>query len=184
MIVDGFVAPGFEPVRAAFVKNFEARGEVGAAFCAFHKGQPVVDLWGGVADKREGTPWSPDQTVPVYSVTKGITATVLLLLTERGILPLNSRLAEIWPALDTEDKRDITVHQWINHRSGLSGIDTPLQLDDFHHPEKIQSALVAQRPYWAPGERQGYAATAFGMFAQELGLGSLNQGTRPQTRSF
>lgn len=168
MTIDGFVAPGFEPVRAAFLENFQKHGELGAAFCAFHQGRPVVDLWGGAANLRDGTPWGPDQTVPVYSVTKGLVATVLLLLTERGILPLSARLAEIWPALNTEDKRDITVHQWLNHRSGLSGVDMPLQLDDFLHPERIQRALIAQRPYWAPGERQGYAATAFGMFAQEL----------------
>ncbi len=168
MTVEGFVAPGFEAVRTAFIENFEARGELGAGFCAFHHGRPVVDLWGGTANKAEGTPWGPDQTVPVYSVTKGIVATVLLLLTERGMLPLASRLSEIWPALDTDDKKDITVQQWIHHRSGLSGIDTPLQLDDFLHPERVQHALVAQAPYWEPGSRQGYAATAFGMFAQEL----------------
>jgi CubicO group peptidase (beta-lactamase class C family) len=168
MKTDGFVAPGFEPVRDTFLKNFKTLGELGASFCAFHHGQLVVDLWGGTADKASGTPWVQHQTVPAYSVTKGLVATVLLLLTDRGILPLSSRLAEIWPALDTEDKRDITIHQWINHRSGLSGIDTPLKLDDFLHPDRVQKALVAQAPYWTPGTQQGYAATAFGMFAQEL----------------
>ncbi len=43
--VSGSVAEGFEPVRAAFEKNFAKHGEVGAAVHMTLDGQPVVDLW-------------------------------------------------------------------------------------------------------------------------------------------
>jgi hypothetical protein len=33
--VSGFVAPGFEEVRAEFERNFEERGEIGAAVAAY-----------------------------------------------------------------------------------------------------------------------------------------------------
>jgi hypothetical protein len=45
--VSGTVAEGYEPVRAAFVENFARRGEVGAACAVYHRGERVVDLWGG-----------------------------------------------------------------------------------------------------------------------------------------
>ena len=45
--VSGFVAPGFEEVRAEFERNFEERGEIGAAVAAYWRGEKVVDLWGG-----------------------------------------------------------------------------------------------------------------------------------------
>jgi len=36
-IVDGFVEPGFEPVRYEFERNFEERKELGAAFAVYHR---------------------------------------------------------------------------------------------------------------------------------------------------
>ena len=43
----GWVAPGFEEVRAEFERNFAERGEIGAAVAAYWRGEKVVDLWGG-----------------------------------------------------------------------------------------------------------------------------------------
>ena len=50
--VQGEVAPGFERVNDAFAANFEHNGEVGAACSVYHRGEKVVDLWGGVADQE------------------------------------------------------------------------------------------------------------------------------------
>ena len=47
MDIGGTVAPGFEPVRDEFERNFAERGEVGAACCVYRGAEPVVDLWGG-----------------------------------------------------------------------------------------------------------------------------------------
>jgi hypothetical protein len=40
----GWVAQGFEEVRAEWERNFLARGEIGAAVAAYWRGQRVVDL--------------------------------------------------------------------------------------------------------------------------------------------
>ena len=48
--IHGTVAPGFEPVRDAFARNFAEHGEVGAACCVYLRGEPVVDIHGGLAD--------------------------------------------------------------------------------------------------------------------------------------
>jgi len=42
--ISGFVKPGFEDVREAFVENFERRNELGAACCIHHRGEKVLDL--------------------------------------------------------------------------------------------------------------------------------------------
>lgn len=44
--INGYVKPGFEKVKNEFIKNFEKRGELGAACCIYLKGEKVVDLWG------------------------------------------------------------------------------------------------------------------------------------------
>lgn len=43
--IDGEVEAGFEAVRKAFELNFERHDELGASFCAYVDGHPVVDLW-------------------------------------------------------------------------------------------------------------------------------------------
>src|SRR5207245_1760756 len=68
--IGGWVEASFEPVLDAFTENFDTRGEVGAAVCAYADGQRVVDLWGGVADATTGRPWTSDSVVLVYSSTK------------------------------------------------------------------------------------------------------------------
>jgi len=95
--VDGFVAVGFEPVADEFARNFAERGELGAAFAAFRDGEPVLDLWGGVADSANGRPWDEGTMQIVFSGTKGLTATCVLLLIDRGFLDLDEPVARYWP---------------------------------------------------------------------------------------
>jgi hypothetical protein len=40
---NGWVASGFEGVRAEFRRNIAGRGELGAAYAAYHQGKKVVD---------------------------------------------------------------------------------------------------------------------------------------------
>ena len=82
----GQVAPGFEAVREEFERNFLYRGELGAAFAATIDGEPIVDLWGGMADRARETPWRQDTLQLIFSGTKGLVAICLLLLIDRGVL--------------------------------------------------------------------------------------------------
>ena len=61
--VEGHVSRGFEAVREAFAENFARRGELGGACCAYHRGEKVVDLWGGIRNKQTGEPWEQDTMV-------------------------------------------------------------------------------------------------------------------------
>ena len=70
--IDGQVSAGFEPLRDAFAENFSRRHELGGACCVYHRGKKVVDLWGGVRNKRTGEPREQDTLVVVYSTTKGL----------------------------------------------------------------------------------------------------------------
>src|SRR5262249_16356240 len=82
--VGGFVGPGFEGVGEEFKRNFTERGDLGAAFAAFRDGEPIVDLWGGVADRRTARPWGEGTMQCIFSGSKGLVAICMLMLTERG----------------------------------------------------------------------------------------------------
>lgn len=61
----------------------ESGDEQGAAFAVYHKGQLVVDLWGGYADHRARRLRQRDTTCLFYSSTKAVAAIVLALLVDR-----------------------------------------------------------------------------------------------------
>src|SRR6188472_1548497 len=82
--VSGFVAPGFEEVRAEFERNFEERGEIGAAVAAYWRGEKVVDLWGGRRTPEADASWDEDTLIVFMSSTKGLAAMTLALANARG----------------------------------------------------------------------------------------------------
>ena len=71
--IHGQVGRGFEKVREAFIDNFSERHachETGATFSAYVKGEPVVQLWGGHADKAKTQAWTEHTVVNIFSSTK------------------------------------------------------------------------------------------------------------------
>src|ERR1043166_4410369 len=92
--VAGFCDPQFEGVAEEFVRNFEERGEVGAAVCVTLGGKTVVDLWGGSADPVAQAPWTRDTMTIVWSSTKGATALCAHMLASRGQLDLDAPVVQ------------------------------------------------------------------------------------------
>jgi CubicO group peptidase (beta-lactamase class C family) len=167
--VHGFVAPGFEGVRDAFVANFTDRREIGAAYCVHLDGEVVVDLWGGVADPTTGRPWARDTPMIVFSATKGLAALRMLQLTEQGVFDPDAPVASYWPGFEAQGKEQVTGRMILNHRAGLSALDAALSIHDFADPSgKVAAALAAQRPTWSPDTDQGYAACSYGAYVGEL----------------
>src|SRR5436309_15637591 len=110
-MIDGFVAPGFEPVRVEFERNFAERGELGGACAAYRGGEKVVDLWGGVRDARTGEPWERDTLVLVYSTSKGLAAMTLALAHSRGRLDYDQPVTAYWREFGQAGKGAVTVRQ-------------------------------------------------------------------------
>lgn len=166
--VNGTFEPGFEAVYETFVENFAERDEVGAAFALYRGSEPLVDLWAGVADRDTGAPWERDTLGVVFSATKGLVAIAFLMLEDRGEIDLDATVGTYWPEFGHGSRREITVRQVLNHRSGLSAVDEPLTLEDFDDLDKVDAALARQEPLWEPGTAQGYGATAWGMYTQAI----------------
>lgn len=167
----GGYAEGFAPVAAQFAAHLRAGAEIGAGFTVYHRGQCVVDLWGGVADQANATPWERETRIVVFSVTKGLAAMALALLADRGQLAWDAPVATYWPGFGAAGKQAITVRMLVNHRAGLAAVDAPLALADCLEPARhahLVAALEQQAPRWAPDTAQGYHAVTYGMYVREL----------------
>ena len=166
--IRGDVAPGFEPVREEFERNFAERGELGAACCAYVGGENVVDLWGGSRDRKTGAPWKEDTLVLVFSTTKGVSALAVALAHSRGLIDYDERVAAYWPEFAQNGKGGATVRQLLNHRAGLCAVDEPLNPRVLSDLDRVAGILARQRPAWEPGTRQGYHYLTLGLCENEL----------------
>jgi CubicO group peptidase (beta-lactamase class C family) len=167
--VQGTVADGFEPVREAFVQNFEERGEHGGSVAVHHDGRLVVDLWAGeAAADRPGRPWEQDTVQVVRSAGKGPASAVPLLLHQRGQLDLDAPVSTYWPQFKSAGKEQARVRHLLTHRVGVPTLDTPLTVRQALDGVSGPHAVAAQRPQWTPGEEHGYHAQTFSWLLGEL----------------
>jgi CubicO group peptidase (beta-lactamase class C family) len=166
--IGGHVEPGFEGVAEAFRSNFEVHGDVGAATALYVGGRKVVDLWGGVADRDTGAPYTEDTLQLVFSTTKGATAACVHLLVQRGQLDVDAPVAAYWPEFAAAGKADIPVRWLLCHKAGLPYVDAEVSYDEALAWDPVIRALEAQAPVWEPGTLHGYHATTYGWLLGEV----------------
>ena len=169
--MEGTYADGFEPLARCFAAHLRDRREIGAGVCVYHRGNCVVDLWGGLADAEARKPWTRDTRVVVFSATKGLAAMALTLVADRGDLSWDAPVAAYWPGFARAGKGAMTVRTLLNHQGGVLALDRPLSVAECLDPNRaahVRRVLEDQCPAWEPGKGQGYHAITFGMYAREL----------------
>ena len=155
-------------MREAFDENFARRHELGGACCVYRRGEKVVDLWGGVRNRRTGEPWEEDTMVIVHSATKGLAAMTLAIAHSRGWLDYEERVSAYWPEFAQQGKEGITVRQLLAHQAGLFAFDEPVDRNVIADLDRLAVVLARQKPAWEPGTRQAYHALTLGFYEGEL----------------
>lgn len=163
----GTVAPGYEPVRTAFESNFASGKELGAHFAVYRDGAPLVDLWGGSANKAGTVPVTENTLYTLMSTTKGLTSLCVAMLVDRGKLDYEAPVAKYWPEFAAHGKGAVTVGELMSHQAGLTGPRGPSTIDDFYEHKAIAARLAAQEPFFRPGVF-GYHSLTLGTLADEL----------------
>lgn len=167
--MEGFVHPDFAPVSEKLQQLMSKRAATGgAAVAVFHHGELVVDVWTGVRDSA-GSPWERETMATSFSTTKGVVATVVHRLVDRGELAYDDPVVDHWPEFAAHGKEDITVRHLLTHQAALHPIRTLVpSADTMLDWEKMVSVLSDAEPAWAPGVRSGYHALTFGWLVGEV----------------
>jgi len=165
--MEGWVHPDFGRV-AETARRLVARYAGGAAVCVYHRGENVVDVWGGTRDSA-GAPWRADTMAPSFSTTKGAASTVVHRLVDRGLIDYDDPVAACWPEFARSGKESITLRQVMAHASGLYHLRQMLDsADDMLDWQKVIAALELAEPAHAPGERTGYHGLSYGFIVGEI----------------
>jgi CubicO group peptidase (beta-lactamase class C family) len=158
--VHGAADPRFANVIRIFAGLFPGRRFGGGALSVYIGGKPVVDVWTGWSDRAGEVSWSANTGAMVFSATKGVAATVVHRLVDRGLLDYDTPVADYWPEFGANGKSDITVRDILRHRTGLShlkGVTRENLLD--HHA--MEQRLAAATPDHLRG-RGAYHALTYG----------------------
>jgi CubicO group peptidase (beta-lactamase class C family) len=166
--VKGSCDPRFAGVREEFERNFEARGEVGAAVSLYLDGRLMVDLWGGIADQESDRAWEAGTTVNVFSCTKGVSAICLHALADRGLLDFEAPVARYWPEFAAGGKQDVTIAMVMSHQAGLPVWQAPVPEGAMLEWDVVTAMLADQAPLWEPGTAHGYHALSLGYLEGEI----------------
>jgi CubicO group peptidase (beta-lactamase class C family) len=166
-VIQGYCEHEFAGVADTLSRQVRRSGR-GAAVCVYHRGRKVVDLWAGARDEH-GRPWRADTLAMSFSTTKGVVATALHVLADRGLLDYDDPVAKHWPEFGQNGKKRITVRDVLSHRSGLPGVrslvDRAERLLDWDY---MIRALERARPMLRPGGDPAYHAFTFGWLAGEI----------------
>ena len=159
--VEGSTAPGFEPVAEEFGRLLAQERDARGQFCAYLRGQRVVDLWGG-----DGV--APDDLQGVFSSSKGVSAICIALLVQQGALDLDAPVSRYWPEFAGGGKGDVAVRVALSHQAGIPGVEPQLTLEQIIDHDAVAARLAAQVPHWRPGKAHGYHGLTIGTIMDEL----------------
>src|SRR4051794_2648057 len=161
MAVAGQTAPGFEPVRRAFERIVASRSG-GGALTVRLRGETVVDLMTGYADRAQTRPWTPETLAISFSTTKGVASTVIHRLADRGEVEYDEPVGTYWPEFAAGGKERVTVAELLTHRAGLSSVRAVApRAEDLLDHVALEHKL-AERAVRAPTERSAYHAITYG----------------------
>ena len=128
--------------------------------------------WGNAptdAPDAEKIPVTTDTPFCVYSAAKGVTATVVHMLAERGVFSLDDRVCDYIPTFTSHGKDRITIRHVMTHSAGLpfpTGPRPDVKRADDH--EYAQQMLSGLRPLYPPGLVHIYHALTWGPLMREI----------------
>lgn len=160
-MLTGDTAPGFAPVRQAFARMV-GRRPGGGALVVRRRGETVVELCAGYADRARRRPWQPGTVALSFSTTKGVASVVVHRLVEQGLLAYDEPVCSYWPEFAAGGKERVTVRHLLTHRAGLSSTRAVARRAEDLLDHLAMEEHLAARAARAPTERSAYHAFTYG----------------------
>ena len=155
-------ALGFDPSRLARVQerireDIEGNRCHGANLIVARRGEVVLDLTEGYADRGAGKSLKRDSVFATMSVAKQFTNVLALSLVERGLLSLHAPIAELIPEFATLGKEKVNLYHLLTHTSGVMSAIPPVAPEVLTNIENLLEYACGLPLESQPGERVNYS---------------------------
>jgi CubicO group peptidase (beta-lactamase class C family) len=173
----GLSREGVDEIWKSVVRLYETRLQPAIALCVRRRGVIVLDraighLRGnspGDAKDMTRTPIRHDSLFNFFSASKAVTAMVIHLLDERGVVHLDDAVVEYFPEFGKNGKEDVTLRQLLTHRAGIPNVpQARFDVGLLSDPERLLAVLCDAKPLSVPGRRLAYHALTGGFVLGEV----------------
>ncbi|MEC7376739.1 MAG: serine hydrolase domain-containing protein, partial [Pseudomonadota bacterium] len=113
-------------------------------------------------------PMTTDTPICYFSASKAVTALLMHMLAEQGLVNLMDPVSYYCPEFASNGKRTITVHQILSHRGGIPAIPRETPIDVLWNRDEIWRLLCAARPVEVDGAKVAYHAITGGFVLQRV----------------
>jgi CubicO group peptidase (beta-lactamase class C family) len=104
----------------------------------------------------------------IFSATKGVSAVVVAILAQRGLIDLDAPVASYWPEFAQGGKAGIPVAWVLSHQAGLAVPPRRYSFQEMFEAQPVVDDLAAMEPNWEPGTRHGYHGLTYGWLVGEI----------------
>lgn len=105
---------------------------------------------------------TPNTPICLFSTSKAMTAVVIHLLAEQGLINLLDPVSYYLPEFSKHGKGNITIHQILSHRGGIPGLPANVPLDTLWDNEEVWRLLCEAKPIAVDGGQLAYHAITGG----------------------
>jgi CubicO group peptidase (beta-lactamase class C family) len=161
-------------IQPAMESEIAAQHAAGVVTLVMRDGKPIHHAAAGMADIERKIPMKTDSVFWIASMTKSMSATVIMTLVDEGKLSLDEPaskwlpdLAKVKLANGELPSRPITLRDLMSHTSGLAF--PPRKADEGSHSLKSYTALLVKAPLaFEPGSayEYGFGLTVAGRIAE------------------
>jgi CubicO group peptidase (beta-lactamase class C family) len=154
-------------IRDLFHSLIAQGKERGLQATAYFNGELVLDTWAGTRNPA-ADPVSGDTLFPMYSCGKGVEATLIHILAQRGKLHYDDPIAKHWPEFAANGKEKITVRHALSHTSGLANLPNTIDRRKLNDWNTMVQWIEQATPSSPPGGETVYHAVTFAWIVGEL----------------
>lgn len=152
-----------------FYRKYWPKDDLSGGFLVAKNGQIIYENYGGYANRKDKTEIDANTPIHIASVSKVMTAALVLKLIDRGQLSLDQKVTELLP---TFPYQDITIKMLLNHRSGLPNYayfadDRKIWNRSVLSNQDVLDLLAKHKfgLYFRPDKKFGYCNTNYAMLA-------------------
>ena len=144
------------------------RDERAAQVVVYRNGKKVADVAVGTLDATSERKADSRTLFPIFSTGKGVMATIIHLLAERGQLAYDNPIAFYWPEFAAHGKEGVTVRHALEHNSCIPFLPDEIEQDTLSDWDAMCGVMAETEPAWPPGTHHYYHAHTYGWILGEV----------------
>lgn len=172
----GLLQPDVDSIWDTIIKLYKTGVHPAVTVCIRHQGKVLMSRsighvsGNGPNDDCDGEKIiaTPDTPMCLFSTSKGITALLMHMLQEDGLINVSDPVAFYAPEFARKGKENITIHQILAHRGGIPGLPKDIALEVLWDEDQTWELLCDAEPIVTDGSKLAYHAITGGFVMERV----------------